>query len=73
MYLPTVGVGSLHTSVCTDIEFIMDIESTCTYMYILYALSSNYVLKLVTDQTSYDVTTAGVDVNTNTISLLVVG
>ena len=36
MYLPTAGVRSLHTvlcaGVCTDIEFIMDIEST----YILY-------------------------------------
>ena len=36
MYLPTAGVGRLHmvlcASVCTDIEFIMDIEST----YIMY-------------------------------------
>ena len=36
-------------------------------------MSSNSVMKFVTDQTSYDITTAGVDVNTNTNSLHVVG
>ena len=49
----------------------MDIESTYTFCTTC-TLSSHYVLKFVTDQISYDVTTAGVDVNTNTISLHVV-